>query len=157
MTKVSPNYRKVTKSDTYHGKYLYRMSNTFCQKISKYFNDFQYRNFSVLWLKRTQEIEMKEIQTFSMAPIKIRHHFSLVEKYSNISMTFIVDIFQICCKIEHRKINGNKIKQDISKYGSIFHYIQSCTLLNDFCNSFGRKKLQSGAKITTILMLIWKC
>ena len=97
---------------------------------------------------------MKEIQTCSMAPIKIRHHFSLVEKYSNISMNFIVDIFQICCKIENRKINRNKIKQDMCKYGSIFHYIQSCTLLNDFCNSFNRKKLQPGAKITTILTLI---
>ena len=63
---------------------------------------------------------MKEIQTFSMAPIKIRHHFSLVEKYSNISMTFIVDIFQICCKIEHRKINGNKIKQYFSLYTKLY-------------------------------------
>ena len=37
----------------------------FYQKILKYFNDFQNRNFSVLCLERTQTIEMKQNQTFS--------------------------------------------------------------------------------------------
>ena len=37
----------------------------FYQKILKYFNDFQNRNFSVLCLEWTQPIEMKQNQTFS--------------------------------------------------------------------------------------------
>ena len=36
----------------------------FYQKISRCFNDFQNQNFSVLWLKWTQKMEMKHNHTF---------------------------------------------------------------------------------------------
>ena len=36
----------------------------FYQKILKYFNDFQNRNFSVLWLKWTKTMNIKQNQTF---------------------------------------------------------------------------------------------
>ena len=35
----------------------------FYQRISKYFSDFQNRNFSVLWLNWTQTMEMKQNET----------------------------------------------------------------------------------------------
>ena len=41
----------------WHNIFLY-------QKLLKYFNDFQNRNFSVLRLKRTQTMELKQDQTF---------------------------------------------------------------------------------------------
>ena len=49
----------------------------FYQKILKYFNDFQNRNFSVLPLKYTQTMEMKQNQTF--------FHGS----YSNLTLFFV--------------------------------------------------------------------
>ena len=49
----------------------------FYQKILKYFNDLQNRNFSVLWLKWTQTMEMKQNLTFFHAI------------YSNLKLFFI--------------------------------------------------------------------
>ena len=66
MTKVNPNngdetisvifLRHISKSDTI---------SFFCQKILKYWNDFQNSNSSVLLLKWTQTMEIKQNQTFS--------------------------------------------------------------------------------------------
>ena len=47
----------------------------------KHFNDFQNRNFPVLWLKQTQKIEIKQNKTFSIGDFQIWHRFSLVGKY----------------------------------------------------------------------------
>ena len=41
---------------------------SFYQKTLKYFNDFQNQHFSVLWLKWTQTMEMKQNQIFSHEP-----------------------------------------------------------------------------------------
>ena len=41
------------------------------QKLLKYFNDFQNRNFSVLWLKWTQTMGLKQNQTFSVGDIQV--------------------------------------------------------------------------------------
>ena len=49
----------------------------FYQKVLKYFNDFQNRDFSVLWLKWTKTMEMKQSQTFFR------------ETYSNLTPFFI--------------------------------------------------------------------
>ena len=63
MTKVNPSNRNETKQTFLHGVYSYLRSYVFYQKILKYYNDFQSRNFSVLWSKWTQAIEMKRNQT----------------------------------------------------------------------------------------------
>ena len=71
MTKMNPNNGSETKpgifpwsifkSDTKNiTKYYY----LFYQKILKCFNNFQNRNFSVLWLKWIKAMEMKQNQTF---------------------------------------------------------------------------------------------
>ena len=53
MTKVNPNNGNETKSDIFpwdifKSETIYMF---FYRKTSKYLNDFQSRNFSVLWLK----------------------------------------------------------------------------------------------------------
>ena len=53
------------------------LSKYFLSKKLKYFHDFQNRNFSVLWLKWTEAMEMKHSQTFFQG------------KYSNVTSFFI--------------------------------------------------------------------
>ena len=54
----------------------------FCQKVLKCFHDFQNQNVSVLWLKSTQTMEIKQNQTFfhgtmaMIGHIQIWYHFS---------------------------------------------------------------------------------
>ena len=58
----------------------------FYQKILKYFNDFSNWSFSVLWLKTTQAMEMKQNQTFFPWDIfksQIIFHWSQKIKYFN--------------------------------------------------------------------------
>ena len=78
-------------------------------KKLKYFNDFPNQNFSVLWLKWTQVIEIKQNRTFLWDKFKfhIWHHFSLVAKYQMISMNFIIGIFQIHFRTEHKQVKWN--------------------------------------------------
>ena len=65
-TKTSINHGNKTKSDIL--PYDIVKSDViiifFGQRILKYFNNFQNRNFLVLWLKWTQKIEMKQNDTF---------------------------------------------------------------------------------------------
>ena len=44
-------------------------------------------------------------------------------------MAFIIGIFQIHCKSEHKQVKRNKIKQEIYKSDNIFPYLQSSTLI----------------------------
>ena len=124
--------------------------NFFYQLHLTYFNDFQNHNFSVLWLKWTQTMEMKKKSDFfhrtysnmtsyrfltknievfhwlskskflsymtNVNPnigsgTKIWHHFSLVIKCYNISMTFIIGIFQFYWKSDHRHVKWIKIEK----------------------------------------------
>ena len=66
MTKLNPNNWNETKSDIFpwHIFKSGSISFFFYRNILKYFNDFQLLNFSVLLLKLTQTIKMKENQTF---------------------------------------------------------------------------------------------
>ena len=64
MTKVSLNKGNETKSDIILWGIFKSETISFFVKKLKYFNVFQIRNFSVLWLKRTQIMEMKINQTF---------------------------------------------------------------------------------------------
>ena len=52
----------------------------FYQKILKYFNELQNQNFSVLWLKWTQTIEMKQSQTFFHGTCSNWHHICFHQK-----------------------------------------------------------------------------
>ena len=64
MTKVNPNNGNETISDILAWTYLNLTQHIFCQKILKYFNDFQNWKFQVLWLNWAQTMEMKQYQTF---------------------------------------------------------------------------------------------
>ena len=64
MTKVNLNngngttFSQIFPWDTFKSEtFLY-------QNILKYFNEFQNRNFSILWLNWTQTVEIKQNQTF---------------------------------------------------------------------------------------------
>ena len=63
-TKVNPNKRSKTKSDIFHWTYSNLRSYLLYLNILKYFNDFQNWNLSILWLKWTQIMEMKQNQRF---------------------------------------------------------------------------------------------
>ena len=89
---------------------------------------YDFRNYSVLWLKWTQTMEMKQNRHFSMENNQIWHHFSLVAKFENISITVIVGTFQFHCKSEYKQVKQNKITRDMCNSGSIFSYLQSGTL-----------------------------
>ena len=63
MTKVNPKNGNETKSDTFP-RNIFESDTFFHQNILKYFNDFQNRNFSILWIKWTQKMEMKQNKIF---------------------------------------------------------------------------------------------
>ena len=132
MTKLNPINGNETKSDILLWD-IFKSDTFFYQKILKYFNDFQNRNSSNLWLKWTQTMEMKENQTFFKGTYSNLALFSLVVKCYNISMTFMIYTFQSHCKSEHNQVKWNKITRDMGKSDRIFFiifYLQSSTLLN---------------------------
>ena len=90
-------WQNITKSDI-----------IFYQKTLKYFNDFQNRNFTVLW---TQTMEIKQNQTFFHGANSLWHHLFLLKKYSIISMTFKIKISQFLTTLNPN--NRNETKSDI--------------------------------------------
>ena len=110
-----------------HGTYSNLTSYIIFSK-NKSFNDFQNQNLSVLWLKWTQTMEIKQNPTLSMRQIQIWHHFSLVAKYLNIWVNFILVIFQFQCKSEDKQLKWNKMKWDMDKSDSNFLYLQISAL-----------------------------
>ena len=81
MTKVNPSNRNETKSDIFHGPYQIWRHIFFCLKVSKYFNDFENQNFSVLWLKWTQKkCKWSKIRHFPVGYIHIWRHILLCQK-----------------------------------------------------------------------------
>ena len=75
-------------------------------------------------------MEMKKNQIFFHGTYS--NLISLVAKYLNISMTFLVDIFQFHCKIKHKQVQRIKIEWDMSKSDSTFHIYKVLHYLNDF-------------------------
>ena len=82
----------------------------FYQNTLKYFNDFQNRHFSVLWLKWTQTMEKKQNQTFFHGT------------YSNLTLFLSkhIKVFQWLSKLTFLNFmtkmnpnNGNETKSDI--------------------------------------------
>ena len=121
MTKVKPNNGNETKSHIFPWDIF--KSDTispFYQNILKYFNNFQNRNFSILWLKQTQIMGMKQNHTILHGTYSNLTFFSLVVKYWNISMTIIIGTFQSHYKSEHNQVKWNKITRDMCKSDSIF-------------------------------------
>ena len=64
FTELKRNGRNETKSDIFQGDIFKSNAISFLSKILKYFNDFHNQNFSFLWLKWTQAIEIKQNQAF---------------------------------------------------------------------------------------------
>ena len=119
MTKVKPNNGNETKSVIFHGTYSNLTSYLFYPKILKCFNDFQNQNFSILWLKRNQAMEMKQNQTFFHGT------------YSDLTIFFIgckILKCQFYSKREHKQVKGNKTTPEMCKSDSVFRYLQNGTL-----------------------------
>ena len=136
----------------------------FDQKILiKYFNDFDNKNLSVLWLKWTQTMKIKKNQT------------SFHGSYLNLTSFFIGRKvlkcfndwnFSIHYKSEHKQINWNKIKGNMCKSDSIVPYLQSRTLFkwlyflitfnSKMNNNSSRRKIFSVYLIPWVLMEIWQ-
>ena len=106
----------------------------FYQKILKYFNDFQNRNFSVLWLKWTQTMKMKQNQTFIHRAYLNLISFLFAARTLKYFKTFIIGIFQSSFnKWVQTKI---KIKRGMCKSDSIFVIYKMVHYLNDFWDLF---------------------
>ena len=66
----------------------------FCDQKVKYFNDFQNQNFSVLWLKWTRTMEVRQNQiSFHGAYSHLTSYLFFIKKRS-ISMTFKIKILK---------------------------------------------------------------
>ena len=74
MTKVNPCNENETKWD------IFKSDTFFYQNLLKYFNEYQNQNFSILWLKWTQAMEMKQNHTFFQGTYSNLTLFSLVVK-----------------------------------------------------------------------------
>ena len=95
----------------------------FDQKILiKYFNDFDNKNFSVLWLKWTQTMKIKkksDLFPWDIFKSDIIFHWTQSTKMFQWLKFF---------NCEHKQVKWNKIKGDICKSDSIVPYVQSRTL-----------------------------
>ena len=84
---MKPNNINKTKSGIFPWDKLKSDTKSFfIKKMLKHFNDFQNRNFSVLWLKWTQTMKMKQNQTF------FHGTYSHLTPY--LSLSKIINIFQ---------------------------------------------------------------
>ena len=123
---------------SFHGTYLNLTAYLFYQNILKYFNDFQNRNFSVLWLKWTQTMEMKQNQTFFHGTYSNLTPYLFLSKY--------IEVFQWLSKSKFLNFmtkvnpnNWNETKSDICprcifKYDIIFIGHKILKNINDFYN-----------------------
>ena len=130
MTKVNPNNGNEIKLDIFplwHIQIWHYIF--FYQNILKYFNDFQNRNFSVLWLKWTQTNEMKQNQTF--------FHGTYSDLTTNLFSLKNIKVFQWLSKLKFLSFmtkvnlnNGVETKSDIFAWdvfrsGIIFHWLSN--------------------------------
>ena len=122
-TKTDIFLRDIFKLDSYQTKL-------------KYFSYFQNQNFSNLWLKWTQTIEIKQNQTVFHGIYSNLVLLFIGRKMLKYSMTFIIGTFQSQCKSEHNQIKWNKITRDMCKTDSIFFIYKIVHHLNDFWNLF---------------------
>ena len=109
----------------------------FYQKILKYFNDFQNRNFSVLWLKWTQTMKMKQNQTFIHRAYLNLISFLLAPK----TLKYFNDLHNWHLSISlHKWVQTKiKIKRGMCKSDSIFVIYKMVNYLNDFWDLFLNK------------------
>ena len=124
IAKISLKQRSLTKLDTVWEDVI-KSSIIFYQKTLKYFNGLQNRNFSVLWLKWTQTLEINQIRHFPWDIFK-SDTMSLLSKN--------IKVFQWLSKSKFLSFmtkvnpnNGNETKSDIFpwdifKSDIIFHW-----------------------------------
>ena len=107
----------------------------FFYQILKYFNDFQNRKFSVLWINWAQPREVKQNEAFFRGTYSNLTSFVIgCEILKYFLITFIFGIFQFHCKIDHKQV-----KENIYKSGNIFFTYEVVHQTNDFCNLFHDK------------------
>ena len=123
---VKPNNVNKTKSDTFPWDKLKSDTKSFF--IKKCFNDFQNRNFSVLWLKWTQTMEMKQNQTF--------FHGTCSHLTPYLSLSKIIDIFQYHSKSKFLSFMTKVDPNNRSKirHFSVGHIKRTLKYFNGFYN-----------------------
>ena len=84
----------------------------FWQKESKYFDGFKNRNFSVLWLKRTQTMEMKQNLTFFRGIYSNQTSYIFLSKNIKVSQWLLKSTF-LSFVANVNLDNGYEIKRDI--------------------------------------------
>ena len=98
----------------------------FDQKILKYFNDFQNRNFSDLWLKWIQTMEMKQNQSFFHGAYSNLTSYHFLSKNIKVFQWFLKSKY-LSYMTKVNPNNGNETKSDIFKWDIlkldiIFHW-----------------------------------
>ena len=123
MTKVNLKNWNETKTNTFfHGTYFNQISYDF------FFNQKSIKAFQ--WLSKSEFLNFKTSVNpnhgnetkldISMNYSQIWHHFTLVAKYWNISVSFMVAILKFYWKSEHKEVRGIKIERGMSTSDSIF-------------------------------------
>ena len=146
MTKVNLNNGIETKSDIFQWDIFKSDSTLFLyQNILKYFNVFQNRNFSILWLKWTQKMKMKQNQTFFHGTFSNLTPF-YIKTYKSISITSKIEISQFCDFLWLKWTQTMEMKQNqtffygtysnlspylfLSKYIEVFQWLSKSKFLN---------------------------
>ena len=137
---MKPNNVNKTKSGIFPWDKLKSDTKSFfIKKMLKHFNDFQNRNFSVLWLKWTQTMEMKQNQTF------FHGTYSHLTPY--LSLSKIINIFQYHSKSKFLSFmtkvdpnNRSKIRHfsvaHIKRILKYFKCFYNCKLFRNKCLLF---------------------
>ena len=128
------------------------MTSFFYQKVLKYFSDFQNRNFSVLWLKWTQAIEMKQNQTFfhgTYSNLTLTSYLFLLKKLKYLNDFKKQNLLVLWSTVKPNNGNGPKsniCSCDIFKSNITFHWHKILKYFNDFFNWHVSISLQKWAQ-----------
>ena len=136
MTKVKPSNGNQIESDIFILD-IFKSDTFFYQNILKYFNDFQNRIFSVLSLRRTQKMEMKQNQAF------FHQTYSNLTPYLTLSRNIKISQWLSKWKFlssmtKVKSSDGNEIESDIFLLdifnSDTFFYQNILKYFNDFQN-----------------------
>ena len=94
----------------------------FYQNISTYFNDFRNQNFSALWLKWAQTMEMKQNQTFCMEQTQSWHHIFFYQNMLEYFNDFQNQNFSVFWLKWAQTTEMKKIKHFSMEHVQIWHY-----------------------------------
>ena len=140
---MNPNSGNKTKSDIFSWN-IFKFDTISFNRILKYFNDFQNRNFSVLRLKWTQTVEMKQNQTFFHGSFQIWCHIFFLLKYiKEFQWLYIIIMSRTSFRVNLHSVVCLNIKELLAQRRS---HIWSLSDNNEIrtLNHLARKRTLSG-------------